>query len=294
MFLVTGATGNVGSQVVAQLLARGERVRVFVRDANKVAQWGDRVEIAVGEFAAPERFARAVAGADGVFLMNGSEGEPFARLIAAAHAQGKPRIVFLSTLFAGLAGSQIGKLHKDKEDAIRASGLRGTFVRPGGFMSNAYQWIGPIKAEGVVYNVMGAGRFAPIAPEDIAAVVVQALTAPRHSSDDMTKRSYDDMTNRDGVIEITGRELLTVQDQVGILSDVLGRPLRCVDVPSHAAIDGMIRAGMPQHVAAAVAESFDAIRDGRGTIVNDTVARVTGHPPKTFETWAREHATLFA
>jgi uncharacterized protein YbjT (DUF2867 family) len=287
MFLVTGATGNVGSQVVAQLLARGESVRVFVRDANKVAQWGDRVEIAIGDFTRPDSFARATAGADGVFLLNGGpDGEPFTRLIAAAREQGNPRIVFLSTLFAGLADSQVGKLHKDKEDAIRASGLRGTFVRPGGFMSNAYQWIGPIKAEGVVYNVMGGGKFAPIAPEDIAAVVVEALTAPRHS--------YDDMTNDGDVLELTGRELLTVPDQVNILSDILGKSLRCVEVSSQAAIDGLIRGGTPPHMAAAVAESFDAIREGRAVIVKDTVARVTGHPPKTFETWAREHAARFA
>ncbi|MDX6458008.1 MAG: hypothetical protein QOE55_1705, partial [Acidobacteriaceae bacterium] len=59
MYLVTGATGNVGREVVSQLLAQGQKVRVFSRDAAKVAQWGDRVEVAIGDFTHPETFAQA-------------------------------------------------------------------------------------------------------------------------------------------------------------------------------------------------------------------------------------------
>ena len=278
MYLVTGATGNVGSEVAAQLLKSGEQVRVFTRDPAKVARWGDRVQVAIGDFGNADTFAPAVADVEGIFLMNGPEGEPFRQLLAAAKAQGSPRIVFLSTLLAGEPKSHIGKLHKDKEDAIRESGLRGKFVRPGGFMSNSYQWIGSIKAEGVVYNPMGAGKYAPIAPEDIAAVAVKTLTAPNLS---------------DEVFEVTGGALLTVQEQVNTLSNVLEKPLRCVDVPIEAAVQGLIRAGLPAQVATAVGQSFEAVRDGRGAQVRDTVKRVTGNQPRTFEVWAQEHASQF-
>src|SRR5947209_4760062 len=116
MYLVTGATGNVGSNVVAQLLDGGEKVRVFTRDPGKVAHWGDRVQVAIGDFGKPDTFARAIAGVEGAFLMNGGpDGEPFRQLIAAAKAQGNPRILFLSTILASSPEFQIGKLHKDKE-----------------------------------------------------------------------------------------------------------------------------------------------------------------------------------
>jgi uncharacterized protein YbjT (DUF2867 family) len=280
MYLVTGATGNVGSKVVAQLLHRGEQVRVFTRDPGKVAHWGDRVQVAIGEFGKPDTFAQAIAGVEGIFLMNGGpDGEPFRQLIAAAKTQGSPRIVFLSTILASLPESQIGKLHKDKEDVIRESGLQGRFVRPGGFMSNSYQWIGSIQAEGVVYNAMGTGKSAPIAPEDIAAVAVKALTEPGLS---------------DEVFEVTGGKLLSVGEQVSILAEVLGKPIRCIDVPAETAVQGLIRAGIPAHVAAAVGQSFEAIRDGRGAMLKDTVERVTGNQPRTFEAWAQEHASRFA
>src|SRR4051794_41986687 len=67
--LVTGATGNVGSKVVAELLARGAGVRAFVRDPDRaVALLGDDVELAVGDFADRDSLRRALGGADRLFL----------------------------------------------------------------------------------------------------------------------------------------------------------------------------------------------------------------------------------
>jgi uncharacterized protein YbjT (DUF2867 family) len=280
MYLVTGATGNVGREVVSQLLAQGQKVRVFTRDAAKVAQWGDRVEVTIGDFTRTETFAQAVSGMEAAFIMNGAlDGGVFRQLIAAAKAQGNPRIVFLSSLFAGSPESSIGQLHKDKEDVIRASGLSGKFVRAGAFMTNAYQWLGTIKGEGVVYNSMGTGKAAPIAPEDIAAVVVHALTDPNPSPE---------------LFEVTGSELLSVPEQVSILAQALGKPIQSVDVPTEAAVQGLLRAGLPAPVAKAVAQSFELIRDGRAAVVKNTVKQVTGKQPRTFQSWAQEHAIRFA
>ena len=188
-------------------------------------------------------------------------------------------MVFLSTILVTTPDLQIGQLHKDKEDAIRESGLPGTFLRPGAFMTNAYQWIGTIKAEGVVFNPMGTGKAAPIAADDIAAVAVKALTTP---------------SLVDEVFELTGGELLSVAEQVEILADVLGKPIRCLDIPTETAVQGLVRAGLPAQVAAAVGQSFEAVRDGRAADLRDTVERVTGRKPRTFEAWVREHASRFA
>jgi uncharacterized protein YbjT (DUF2867 family) len=280
MYLVTGATGNVGSEVVRQLLAKGQKVRVFTRDAAKVAHWGDRVEVAIGDLTSPATFVQAVADIEGVFIMNGPlDGAIFRQLIAAAKVQGSPRVVFLSSLFAASPDSPIGGLHKDKEDVIRASGLSGRFIRAGAFMTNAYQWLNTIKAEGTVYNAMGAGKFAPVAAEDIAAVAVYALTHPDVSSE---------------VFEVTGGELLTVSEQVEILAQSRNAPIQCVDVSTESAAKSLVGIGTPAPIAAAVAQSFEAIRDGQMAFVTDTVAHVTGRQPRTFQSWANEHAARFA
>ncbi|MCU1222136.1 MAG: hypothetical protein JWQ42_229 [Edaphobacter sp.] len=280
MYLVTGATGNVGSNVVDQLLAEGEQVRVFTRDAAKVAHWGDRVQVALGDFTKPETHAAAVSGVDGIFLMNLlTPIDLFLKFVQAAKASGTPRITFLSSLSVADPTSGVGKLHLEKEEAIRATGLPSAFLRCGGFMTNSLGWLTTIKSESTVYNPMGSGQYAPIAPEDIAAVAIHALHSPQLSNE---------------VYNLTGAQLLDTPQQVEILSRLLNRPLRVVDITTEAAAENIVRAGFPQQIANGVAKSFESIREGKAAHASATVAQLLGRPPLTFEDWATRHANKFA
>jgi uncharacterized protein YbjT (DUF2867 family) len=280
MYLVIGASGNVGSEVVAGLLAGGKPVRVFTREAGRVAQWGDQVGVVIGDLGRPDTVAHAIAGVEGLYLMNrGLDPSRLRDLLVSAKDNGVQRIVFLSTLLAGAPDSQIGRLHKVEEDAIRDSGLHSAFVRPGGFMSNTFQWTAGIRSQGVVHNPTGSGQFAPVAPEDIAAVAVRALIDPSLAGQ---------------AFEVTGEELLSVPQQVEILSRVIGKRLRCIDISVATAVEQSIRSGVPPHIAAALAQSLETVRDGRGALIRDTVHKVTGNRPMSFESWARKHAARFA
>jgi uncharacterized protein YbjT (DUF2867 family) len=146
-------------------------------------------------------------------------------------------------------------------------------------MSNAYRWIPSIKAGGVVRNPMGAGRYAPIAPEDIAAVAVHALTS--HTPAGKT-------------VQATGGELLNTPQQVEILSRLLGKKIRCVEISLASAVDEMVENGFPKQVAEAVAESLTLVRDGASTVVTDAVRKITGKPPMTFEEWAKKRVVMFS
>lgn len=280
MYLIVGATGNVGSHVVDQLLAAGKRVRVFTRDASKVASLGDRVEVAIGDLSHPGTLAHAFAGVEAAFLMNGVlDINLFGEILATAKATGKPRIVFLSTLFATDPESAIGQVHKQKEDAILASGLHGTFIRAGNFMTNTFQWLDTIKGEGSVYNAMGEGKTAPIAPEDIAAVAAYALTNPGESG-----AAYD----------VTGGELLTLPEQVSVLAKVLGKPIRAVEITAEQAREGLLRAGFPPFVAGAVSQTYGDIAQGKVAYVRDTVERIKGSAPVSYEAWVKQNANRLA
>ncbi|WP_438011713.1 SDR family oxidoreductase [Sorangium sp. So ce321] len=278
MYLVTGATGNVGKEVVEELLDAGEAVRVFTRDERKVARWGDKVDKAVGDLARQDTIAAALQGVRAAFLLpvGGAEGiEHVRNFIAAAQASGAPRVVLLSSFSAGAPTVQLAKHHAEREHLVRASGLPWTFVRPGTFMSNTFQWARSIKADRVVYNPHGDGKTAPVAPRDIAAVAARAMVT-------------GDFLGQ--ALEVTGPELLSTPDQVEILARVLDTPLRRVDVSVEAATRRMIEAGMPPPFAAALGELIERIRAGNGAVQTDTVERVTGRKPATFEAWAREHA----
>jgi (4-alkanoyl-5-oxo-2,5-dihydrofuran-3-yl)methyl phosphate reductase len=284
MILVTGATGNVGSELVSQLLDLNQRVRVLTRDPQKVAHWGDRVECAVGSFDQPSTLETALQGVDRIFLMTSEVGAGQVEAMMSAARQADVRhVVYLSSTGAKYPNLLLGKWHHDREEAIRASGLTWTFLRPGNFMSNTLMWAQTIKTQGTVYFPGGEGRTAPIDPQDIAAVAALALLHPGHDG-----RIY----------ELTGGELLTAAQQTETLARVLDKPIRYVDIPPSTAHEGMLKSGMPPLVADAVIEVFSFVRvgrfpDGQEAQINDTFEQVAGRKPRPFEVWCRDHVSAF-
>src|SRR5437764_1150267 len=118
--------------------------------------------------------------------------------------------LYFSPRFFQIPDSRIGAMHKEKEDAIREAGLPGASLGAGGFMTNCFQWIGSIRADNAVFNPFGKGKVAPIAPEDIAAVAVHALTSSPVPEQ---------------ILELTGDTPLSVSEQVAILAKTLGREI---------------------------------------------------------------------
>jgi uncharacterized protein YbjT (DUF2867 family) len=225
-----------------------------------------------------DTLAKAALGVEAVFMMNGVlEGNAFRSAIEAIKASGNPRVVFLSTLFAADQDSPIGQVHKDKEDVIRASGLHFSFVLAGNFMTNTFQWLETIKQSGTVFNGMGTGKTAPVAPQDIATVAVQALTALDAAE----------------IYEVTGGELLTLPEQVDVFSRVTGRPINVVDITTEQAEEGLLKAGFPSLVAKAVAHSYDDIRKGKVAFVRDTVQRAKGAAPVKYAAWVESQVARF-
>ncbi len=277
MILVTGATGMVGKELVQQLLEMDQPVRVVTRDARKVAHLGGRVEVVVGDLNNPETLQAAMAGVERMFLVT-LELQQDLNALEAAKRAGVQQIVKLSTLEASEHTLQVGKWHYEREELVRASGL-GTFLRPGMFMSNTVAWwASSIKQQGAVYFPGGKGRVAPIDPRDIAAVAAVTLTQPGHAG-----KAY----------ELTGPELLCVGEMVQIISRVLGKPIKYVDIPPFAAKLWMLQSGMDKSLVGALVEMMVALRKNQGAQLTDTVQQVTGRPARTFEAWCSEHIAAF-
>jgi uncharacterized protein YbjT (DUF2867 family) len=167
-YLIPGATGDIGSKVVEHLLRRGERPRVFVRDAEKArSRFDHRVDLFVGDLADPAALRAALEGVDEFFLVNTGPQIPARDEAAAkaAKAAGVRHLVKLSSLDVK-QGLAIGAWHERGEAAVRASGIHFTFVQPTGFMSNLLAWAASIKAEGVVRASTGEGRRAQFCGSD--------------------------------------------------------------------------------------------------------------------------------
>jgi uncharacterized protein YbjT (DUF2867 family) len=282
IYLITGATGNVGSLVTQRLIDNGGRPRVFVRDPGKArARFGDRVDVFVGDLADATALGSALAGADALFLL--SAGHQLAALDECAAKSAKNAgvryLVKLSSYDAREQNVGTGVWHAQGESAIRAAGIPFTFVQPSGFMSNALYWAKSIKAEGVVRTATGNGKIPFIHPQDIADVAAKALASARYLGESLA---------------ITGPEALSYADMTAKISAATGRPLRCLTISDDEARRQQIAWGRPEPLVRARLSIFRAIRDGRLATVTDTVERVLGRKPIAFDHWVQENLAAFA
>jgi uncharacterized protein YbjT (DUF2867 family) len=278
VIFVLGATGKVGRALVPALLDAGAAVRALTRDPAK-ATIDPRAEVVRGDLGTSDLPA-LLAGSDRVFVLTQGHSTDRERAVAQAAARtGVTHLVKLSTTGVHFGQTDaITRAHAEAEQAIREAGPAWTILRPGAFMDNRFAWLGSVREENAVYVPEGDPASALVHVRDIAAVATLALTTAGHEG---------------ATYELTGGEALTTGQQVAILSEALGRPVKYVEEPESAARERMMRMyGWP---AKAVDGFFALKRESadREHVVFGTVERLLGRPPLTFAHWASENAAAF-
>jgi uncharacterized protein YbjT (DUF2867 family) len=281
--LVTGATGNVGSQVVRELQERGASVRAFVRDTGKAAKMlGEGVELASGNFSDAASVRRALEGVEGVFLACANDPrqvEYETGVIDAAREAGVRRIVKLSALGAE-TGSPVAfwDWHTSIEDHLWASGISAVVLRPTFNMTNLLGSAEGVRHAGSLFAPAAGASVAMIDPRDVAAVAAVSFTEDKHDGETYT---------------LTGPEAITFERVAEELSVVAGRRVQFVSLPDEAAQQALAGTGMPEFVAGQIVAIFGFLRRGDQDRTTDTVRAVTGLKPRTFARFAHDHAGLF-
>jgi uncharacterized protein YbjT (DUF2867 family) len=282
MILVTGATGNVGGELARELDARGAEFRILVRDPARAASLPARAARVTGDLDDPGSLAPAFDGVDELFLLTPGIGLDHTRhAVAAAREAAVRHVVHLSAYTVlGDPMPAMGRWHHEREELIRASGLPATFLRPGGFMTNALEWAAGIRAAGYVLDPTGPGRQAPIDPADIAAVAALALTEDGHQD-----RAYT----------LTGEEAFTVAEMVAILSAATGLDIavRAAATPAEA-VGSRYSGAIAPALADALVEGLTLMRADTTGLRTDTVRKLLGRGPRTFADWCARHAGAFA
>ncbi|MFF1273106.1 SDR family oxidoreductase [Streptomyces marokkonensis] len=269
--LVTGATGTVGRQVVAGLLARGHEVRALTRDPAGAGLPGE-AEVVRGDLTAPDSLVPALEGVTGLHLITfgGASFTPLEtgqRIMEAARAAGVRRV----TVLHGGGPSPL-------EDAVRSEdGVDWTVLMPVEFMANALEWADGIVASDEVREPFVSRLSAMVHEGDIGAVAAVALTEEGHGG-----REY----------VLTGPELLTVGDKVAAIAAARGRAVSLVELTEEEAVAQWRAAGHPEDVIGFLLEAYGNTPEVGRTVV-DTVEKVTGRPARTFTEWATEHASAF-
>lgn len=282
MILLTGATGNSGSEVAQQLGTKGARFRALARNPAKATTLKNSgAEIVAGDLADPASLGAAFEGVDTVFLLAPplpNQEELEANLLDAAKKARVRRIVKFSAMTADpKSTSRFPRAHGKIEEKIRASGLAWTFIRPTFFMQNMLGLAEMVKG-GTIYQPAGKSRASFVDTRDIAAVAVAALTEPGHDG-----KAYD----------VTGPELLNYDDVAAIFSKVTGRTVKYQDIPPQAAKQAMMGMGIPQWNADGINELMDQMRAGEYERLSTAVSDVGHKKPTTLEQFVRENAAAW-
>ncbi len=275
--LVTGATGNIGSALVRMLLADGLAVRALSRNRARAQELlGSVVEVVEGDLSKPESLRSAIEGCDrALFLATGGGlAEMAASFSAAAKGTGLKQIVAVSSGTVEMTPiPAIGVWHQAMEEALGASGIPTTFLRPDNFDSNSLMWAGMIKGTGKVFLYNPESQSTPIDPYDIAAVAHVCLT----------KSGYEGKA-----LALSGPTVMTAREQVATIAREIWREIDVVELPKEQARAGMMQHGMPAVFADAILELM-----GREPRPTATVREVTGREPREYSVWVKENRGAF-
>lgn len=282
--LVTGATGNVGSQVVELLLTAGVPVRAAAASVEAVrARFGDRVEAVELDFTDASTWAAAYSGVRRMFLMRPPHlGKPRTQMLPSleeAKAAGVAHVALLS-----LQGAEHNTVvpHHALEVWLRESGLSWTFVRAAFFMQNlTTTHLTDVRDRGRIMVPAGDGATAFVDVRDVAAVAAQALLHPER--------------HQDAAWTPTGPQALTYAQIASTLTEVLGRPIR---YPR----PGLLRYArhartvldMPWGMVGVTCAIYTIARLGRAGGLTDDVHTVTGNQPTSFRDFAEREASTWA
>jgi uncharacterized protein YbjT (DUF2867 family) len=271
--LVTGATGTIGRQVLAQLTKLGADVAAMSRRPGSHGL--------IGDFTRPETLDACLRGIDTVFLVWTAPASAIAPAIDLITRRVR-RVVYVSAPIKTphpffQQPNPLRDMSAEIERRIEASGVEWTVLRPGMFAANAIGWWGPqFRAGDTIRWPYLSAPTAPIHEVDIATIAVSALCDRGHAGKDYV---------------LTGTQSLTQREQIATIGDALGRPLRIEEMSPEdvrrewqswppAVIDMLLNAW-----ASAV---------GQPAWVTSTFVELTGTTPRTFRQWAVDHAKVFA
>ena len=275
MFLVTGATGNVGGEVVRALIEADAEVRALTR-GPRPPDLPSEAEAVTGDLDRPETLSGALAGARGVFLLPGYRDMP--GVLAAIRTAGVEHVVLLSgsSAASGDTSNAVSAYMIASEAAVRASEVPWTILRPYGLMSNTLRWLAQLRAGDVVREPFANVPVAMIDPYDIAAVATRALRFEGHAEE---------------VHVLSGPEPILPAERLLILGKSLGRELH-LDAQSNDDARVQMSNEMPQGYVDAF---FDFYVDGAldESQPLPTVQEIIGRRPRSFEQWATAHAEAF-
>ncbi|MDI4236059.1 SDR family oxidoreductase [Bradyrhizobium sp. Arg237L] len=268
---ITGATGQLGRLVIAELLriAPGAHLIGIVRDpvaAKDLAARG--VELRTANYEDPAAVKAALTGADKVLLISSSEIGQRVRqhghVIDAAKAAGVKLLAYTSILHADTSPLALAEEHRKTEALIRASGVPFTFLRNGWYTENYTGNVAAAVQHGAVLGAAGEGRLFLAARADYAAAAAAVLASP----DNQAGQIY----------ELAGDNGYTLADYAAEIARQSGKPVVYKDLPEADYKAALVSIGLPEAFAALLADSDAKAANGALYDASRQLSALIGHP----------------
>ncbi|HEX8544106.1 MAG TPA: SDR family oxidoreductase [Pseudomonas sp.] len=270
MYIVTGATGQLGRLVVEQLLkvVPASQIVAAVRSPEKAADLiALGVKVRHADYARPETLDSAFKGAEKLLLISSSElGQRAAQhqaVIDAAKRVGVQLLAYTSVLRADSSPLSVAVEHRQTEAALQKSGLPYVLLRNGWYTENYTAGIPGALAHGAVFGSAGGGRISSASRADYAAAAVAVLTA----EDNQAGRTY----------ELAGDDSYTLAEFATELSKQSGQAIGYTDLPQADFEAALIQAGLPNFVAALLANSDVGASNGALFDEGHQLSSLIGH-----------------
>lgn len=285
--LVTGATGSVGSALIAQLSAGApdtEPVRALVPSPEERDDLrGFDVEVALGDFDQPETLDDALLGVRAVLLVAPAGPDLAARelafLDAVARCPDRPHVVKIASLGWEDPVSRLSADHGRVVARLRDTGIRHTVLAPNGFAQDLLRYAAMVQEESALLLPAGDGRVSHVDARDVAAVAAHILSRP----DPHEGRSYD----------VTGPAAIGYAEVAEAIGAVAGREVTYVDSPADDVRKRMLGYGWSEWTVDGMLEVYAAYARGAGDVVTDEVEKATGRAGTDVPTFVRDHAAAF-
>lgn len=281
--LITGATGNIGGEVIKYLIDKKIPLRALVRDPSKAVKLEEQeIELVQGDFLQPETLLAALQGVEKAFLVTANDPRQVfmeSNFINAAQNAGVGHIIKLSVLGAGELPSTFQRWHRQIEQHLEASGIAWTHLRPNMLMQNMRWFAQTIAQQGAFYNTVGDAKISHVDARDVAAVAAVCLSEPGHEN-----KSY----------VLTGPEAISFNEVAEKFSKVLRRPIAYVNVAPPDLKAARLANGEPEWYLDAELELFACWAEGAGSPVTTTIAKITQKPATSFDEFAQYYAQTSA
>uniref|UniRef100_A0A7C1WWF0 SDR family oxidoreductase n=1 Tax=Pseudomonas graminis TaxID=158627 RepID=A0A7C1WWF0_9PSED len=277
MIVITGASGQVGRLVIAQLLKTvpASQIVAAARDPEKVADLAAKgVQVRHADYSKPDTLDRAFEGAEKILLISSSEvGQRVAQhqaVIDAARRAGVKLLAYTSVLHADTSALALAEEHKQTEEALTQAGVPAVVLRNGWYHENYTAGVAHAVANGAHYGSAGEGRISSAARADYAEAAAIVLTA----SDDQAGKVY----------ELAGDESYTLKAFAAQIAQQSGKPVVYTDLPEVDYKAVLLQAGLPDFVAELLANSDAAA--AKGALFDDggQLSRLMGRPTTPLST----------